>query len=291
MVAAGGRQQRRNRQPIDWILWGVPLGLTFVAGILIASTQREAEYAVWYQHWITAAVGVVLALLLARVPIQRLLSLQWPIYGLTVASLIAVRVIGTSALGAQSWINIGGFYVQPSEFAKLAAILLLAGVLARYPVERPVDLLRPAAVISLPWVLVFVQPDLGTSLVFAAMLLTMLFWAGMPLAWVVLLLVQPLLVAAGRSDLHRRLGKLGVILAVFALSYLAASLSWYLMEKPLASLKPNEDRLAFSAVFILDKQAGVLERTFSKSVINSDKRFSYEEAQTVLDGFAAERND
>ncbi len=51
----------------------------------------------------------------------------------------------------------------------------------------------------------------------------------------------------------------------------------------IASLKPNEDRLAFSAVFVLDKNANVLERTFSKSVIKSDKRFSYEEAQAVLD--------
>lgn len=50
----------------------------------------------------------------------------------------------------------------------------------------------------------------------------------------------------------------------------------------IASLKPDEDRLAFSAVFILDKNAQVLERTFTRSVIRSDKRFSYEEAQGVL---------
>jgi rod shape determining protein RodA len=195
--SAGSRPGRRSRLPFrntDLLLWGIPLALTLLAGILIASTQRQADYADWYQHWITAAVGMVLALLVARLPIERVQALQWPIYGATILSLVAVRVIGTSALGAQSWINIGGFYVQPSEFAKLSAILLLAGVLARYPVERPVDLLRPAAVISLPWVLVFVQPDLGTSLVFAAMLLTMLFWAGMPLAWVMLLL-SPLVTA------------------------------------------------------------------------------------------------
>jgi rod shape determining protein RodA len=126
--------------------------------------------------------------------VERITRLRWPIYGLTVLSLIAVRLIGTSALGAQSWIAIGGFYVQPSEFAKLAAIVLLAEVLARHPVERPVDLLRPTAMIALPWLLVFVQPDLGTSLVFGAVLLTMLFWAGMPLPWLVLLL-SPLLTA------------------------------------------------------------------------------------------------
>jgi len=99
-----------------------------------------------------------------------------------------------SALGAQSWISIGGFHVQPSEFAKVAAILLLAGVLAKFPVKRPVDLIRPTAMIALPWLLVFLQPDLGTSLVFAAILLTMLFWSGMPGSWV-LLLLSPLISA------------------------------------------------------------------------------------------------
>ncbi|MBM5803753.1 MAG: rod shape-determining protein RodA, partial [Cyanobacteria bacterium K_DeepCast_35m_m2_155] len=176
------------------VLWGIPLAMIAVAGILIASTQREADYADWYQHWVTAAVGLGIALLLGRVPLERLRQLQWPIYGATVASLIAVRVVGVSALGAQSWINIGGFHVQPSEFAKVAAILLLAGVLSKFPIERPVDLIRPTAMIAVPWLLVFVQPDLGTSLVFAAVLLVMAFWSGMPAAWV-LLLLSPLISA------------------------------------------------------------------------------------------------
>ena len=175
-------------QGVDKLLWGIPLGITAVAGILIASTQRQAQYADWYDHWITAAVGMALALTLARLPLASLRPLLMPIYGLTVISLVAVRFVGTSALGAQRWINIAGFHVQPSEFAKLAAILLLAGILSRFPVERPVDLLRPTALIGLPWLLVFIQPDLGTSLVFGAIWLVMLFWAGMPGAWIVLLL-------------------------------------------------------------------------------------------------------
>jgi rod shape determining protein RodA len=171
---------------VDKVLWWIPLAMIFIAGFLIASTQRQADYADWYQHWITAAVGMVVALLLARVPVERITRWPWPIYGLMVASLIAVRIIGVSALGAQSWISIGGFNVQPSEFAKVAAILLLAHVLSRYPVERPVDLVRPVATIALPWLLVLVQPDLGSSLVFGAVLLVMMFWSGMPGAWVVL---------------------------------------------------------------------------------------------------------
>jgi len=176
------------------MLWGVPMGMVALAGVLIASTQRQASYADWYQHWITGIVGLGVALLLARLPLERLQPLRWPIYIAIVCGLLAVRVVGTSALGAQSWINIGGFYLQPSEFAKLGVILLLAGVLARHPIERPIDLVRPTALIGLPWLLVFIEPDLGSSLVFGAVLLVMLFWAGMPGAWLVLLL-SPLIAA------------------------------------------------------------------------------------------------
>jgi rod shape determining protein RodA len=193
-ISRGGRGRRSLFANTDLLLWGIPLGLTLLAGILIASTQRQADYADWYQHWITAAVGMGLALLVARLPIERVQSLQWPIYGATILSLVAVRFAGTSALGAQRWISIAGFHVQPSEFAKLAAILLLAGVLSRFPVERPVDLVRPIGLITLPWALVFIQPDLGTSLVFGAVLLVMLFWAGLPLPWLTLLL-SPLVAA------------------------------------------------------------------------------------------------
>jgi len=185
---APGRRRRRWFDGVDKLLWWIPLGMIFVAGILIASTQRQAGYADWYQHWITAAVGLGIALLLARVPLESITRWPWVIYGAMVVSLVAVRVIGVSALGAQSWINIAGFNVQPSEFVKVGAILLLARVLSRHPVERPVDLLRPVAIISLPWLLVLIQPDLGTSLVFGAVLLVMMFWSGMPGSWVVLFL-------------------------------------------------------------------------------------------------------
>ena len=186
------RDRRRSHR--EWVLWGVPLGMITIAGVLIASTQRQADYADWYHHWITAAFGVLLALGLERLPLQRLRPLLVPVYALTVISLVAVRVIGTTALGAQRWISIGGVHVQPSEFAKIAAILLVAAVLSRHPVERPVDLMRPLGVIAVPWLLVFIQPGLGTSLVFGALMLTMLYWSGMPIEWVILLL-SPLVTA------------------------------------------------------------------------------------------------
>jgi len=204
--------QRRGRER-DWILWGVPLAMVAISSFLILSIERQEALKglssfsfsvlgllkfintqLWLSQIATALFGTVVALFLAKFRLERLKPLLLPIYIATVISLIAVRVIGTSALGAQRWISIGPFNIQPSEFAKLSAILLLAAVLDRHPVERPVDLLRPLGIISIPWLLVFIQPDLGTSLVFGALLLTMLYWSGMPFEWLVLLL-SPLLTA------------------------------------------------------------------------------------------------
>ena len=276
----GDTNLRRRQSGPDRVLWGVPLALTGLAGILIASTQRQAEYADWYQHWITAAIGMALALLLARSPVDRLRQFQWPIYGATILSLIAVRLVGTSALGAQRWINIAGFHVQPSEFAKVAAILLLAGVLSRYPVERPVDLWRPIGLIGLPWVLVFIQPDLGTSLVFGAVLLVMLFWAGMPFAWLVLLL-SPLITAIGAGAFAwmlvgwlplvgwlawhslpwKRLG-LAAVMAVQALFALLTPYLWlhglrdYQRDRLVLFLDPSKDPLG-GGYHLLQSQVGI----------------------------------
>ena len=204
--------RHRESRPFPWTtlaLWGIPVLLIAVSGLLVASTQRQAGYAEWINHWITGALGLLAAFVVSRLQLHRFSSIGaavpharslWPtallswltlptlLYATTIAALVAVKVAGTSALGAQRWIAVGAFQVQPSEFAKLAAILLVAGVLARFPVERPVDLLRPFGVMAVPWALVFVQPDLGTSLVFGAVLLATLYWSGMPGAWLLLLL-------------------------------------------------------------------------------------------------------
>ena len=60
MFAGPDKGRRGPLAGTDLVLWGIPLAMVFVAGILIASTQREADYADWYQHWITAAVGICL---------------------------------------------------------------------------------------------------------------------------------------------------------------------------------------------------------------------------------------
>ncbi|MEL6471284.1 MAG: rod shape-determining protein RodA [Cyanobacteria bacterium J06623_4] len=182
-------------QGVDWLLFMLPVGVTIFASILIGSTQKytgETSYAV--NHAILGAVGVVLALWIARSRYEALLQWRWIIYAATIASLIAVMAVGTEGLGAQRWITIFGFNVQPSEFAKLGAIITLASTLKDRDAPTLFGMIKALSITAVPWALVFLQPDLGTSLVFGAITLGMLYWSGTNPGWLILM-ISPLVSA------------------------------------------------------------------------------------------------
>ena len=173
---------------VDYIIWIVPFVLVHLSCFLIASTQRNLGIADWYQHAITAYIGSLIVYFLAQFPLQNLRKYIIPIYFITILTLLYVNFSGTSALGAQRWFSFAGFNIQPSEFAKLTLILILASILDRKRFLGLSQLIKPLLVSFLPWILVFIQPDLGTSLVFGAILLGMLYWSGMPYEWAFIIL-------------------------------------------------------------------------------------------------------
>jgi len=183
----------RNRKfwkNVDLIIWIVPFILVHLSCLLIASTQRNLGITDWYQHAIIAYIGSLIVYLLAQFPLQNLRKYILPIYLLTIFTLLYVNFSGTSALGAQRWLSFAGLYIQPSEFAKLTLILVLASILDRKRFSDLSHLIKPLLVSFMPWILVFIQPDLGTSLVFGAILLGMLYWAGMPYEWAFIILAN-----------------------------------------------------------------------------------------------------
>ncbi len=111
-------------------------------------------------------------------------------WGVGIALLVLVLFVGKSGLGAQRWLEVGGVRVQPAELAKLATIIALARFLGgRRRDIRQLRQLAVAAVLGLaPAILVLRQPDLGTSLVFPAITIGMLYWAGVPFPYLLLLL-------------------------------------------------------------------------------------------------------
>ena len=181
-------------QQVDWLLLAVVVGLTIFGGVMIRSAELNQGLTDWWQHWLIGAIGLAIALFLSRSRYENLLQWHWIFYGLTNLSLVAVIVIGSSAKGAQRWISIGGFNLQPSEFAKVGVIITLAAILHTRTASTLPAFGKALAVTAVPWLLVFIQPDLGTSLVFGAITLGMLYWANANPGWL-LLLVSPIVSA------------------------------------------------------------------------------------------------
>jgi len=114
-------------------------------------------------------------------PTGQLMRLAYPIYGACVVLLIIVETLGVLGGGAQRWIAIGGFTLQPSEFAKLGVVLALARYFHGVNIEgrRHLSLLlTPAILVAVPAGLVLMQPNLGTATIIALIAYAMCFMAG-----------------------------------------------------------------------------------------------------------------
>ncbi len=182
--------RKKNWKNIDYTIWIVPFILVNLSSFLIASTQRNQGITGWYQHAILAYIGPLIVYFLAQLPLNRLRNYILPIYFLTILMLLYVNFSGTSALGAQRWLSFAGLNVQPSEFAKITLILVLSSILDRQRFSNLYHVIKPILFSFFPWILVFLQPDLGTSLVFGAILLGMLYWSGMPYEWAFIILAM-----------------------------------------------------------------------------------------------------
>jgi len=139
---------------------------------------------IWHRQVIWLTLGAVSVFLMFRTS-PRMLEWATPfVYGVAVFFLAVTLLFGTgagTAAGTKSWIAIGGLRLgQPAELAKLAVILMLSRWLAglREPPASLRDLLPPCAIAGAPCFLVALQPDLGSAIVFVAILFAMLFWAG-----------------------------------------------------------------------------------------------------------------
>jgi rod shape determining protein RodA len=181
-------------QYVDWLLFCLPIALSIFGGVMILSTELKQPVTDWWWHWLVAGIGVVIALSLARCRYEHLIQWHWVTYALTNFSLLAVMFVGTSAKGAQRWIPIAGFNVQPSEFAKVGIIITLAALLHKRTASSIGSVFRALAITAIPWGLIFLQPDLATSLIFGAIVLGMLYWANANPGWLILL-ISPVIAA------------------------------------------------------------------------------------------------
>jgi len=172
---------------IDFIFL-IPVLLIIVAGILSLysstySVVTSETTSLVYKQITWVIIGLIAMFVMIFIPIRVIYALSYPLYIFGIFLLVMVLFIDRDTSGASRWIYLFGFQFQPSEFAKITTIIALSRFLTESKISQNniKDIVISFLIISIPMILIREQPDLGTSLVFAAFLLPLLFWADLPI--------------------------------------------------------------------------------------------------------------
>lgn len=218
---------------------------------------------IWTRQLMWLGIALVAFWVATRVPTRWLEWFTPWLYAFGILLLVVVLAIGTGP-NTRSWLHLGPARLQPAEVAKLATMLMLARLLSGKDQDFAglSRLWKPVAVVVTPFALVLLQPDLGSAVIFGVILIAALFWAGVPLVKI-FLLVSPavslllgfnwviwgawFIIIAVFLYFHRPfiLESIGVILANFAAGALTAplwnSLAPYQQNRLLVFLNPEID--------------------------------------------------
>ncbi|MCG8307328.1 MAG: rod shape-determining protein RodA [Cytophagales bacterium] len=177
------RQERTIVNKIDWIVIAIYFTLIILGWLNIYAAVYDEEMQVGIfdlslnsgKQLIWIGTSMVIILVIMTVDFRFYDSFAYIIYGVVIFLLIAVLFVGTKVAGSTSWFSIGGFRVQPSEFAKFATALALAKYMSKvnYKLSKFNDLFITACIIAVPPVLIVIQGDTGTALVFGGFVIVL----------------------------------------------------------------------------------------------------------------------
>lgn len=216
---------KREWKNIDKVMLGACILIVCISLCIIGSATHINKGAINYDFVIRQGgffiINLIIALAISRFDYRRLKQFAKPLYIINLLMLVAVMFLGTSALGAQRWIQLGPVTIQPSEFSKLIMIICLAAIISDHidDLSSFKKLFPIALFVGIPFLLVLKQPDLGTSLVFLAITLGMLFIANI---------------------------NMKLLRNIFAACVVMAPISWFFMKdyqksRILVFLDPNSD--------------------------------------------------
>ena len=178
---------------IDWfiltpVLFLMGIGLLTIFSATYYSAENQAYFT---RQLIYALLGIILMLIFNYLPFKVIVKSSYLFYILSLLSLILVLFAGVKGYGAERWLKLGPIRLQPSEFAKIATVMAVARYLTSN--NRVVDhfkhLFMVFVLVLLPFALIVKQPDLGTSLVFLALIIPVLYMAGV--SWFVIFVLLP----------------------------------------------------------------------------------------------------
>lgn len=161
----------------DWGFFVVTIVLALIGFVLSFSTGQGLADNLVLKTGIYIAVGIVAFFVVASIDYNKYKEIEKPLYVLMIIVLLLVLIFGQEIYGAKNWIYIGPFSIQPSEFSKILFVLVYANLLTRnYENDGTLKKVLFALFYAVPPViLILLEPDLGTALVFIAIIFGMLF--------------------------------------------------------------------------------------------------------------------
>jgi rod shape determining protein RodA len=176
------------------------LGLIIIGLLAIysATNSNPQVSGNFYKQLIASGIGVIVVLIITFLPPRYILLSSYVLYGINILLLLLVLIIGRKILGHTSWFSIGGFGIQPSEFAKVTTVLALASYISKrqdeIDISNPREFFTAVFIGLLPLSLIILQPDIGTSFVFISFLIPVLYWGGMS-NFMIFVIIAPVLTA------------------------------------------------------------------------------------------------
>lgn len=163
-----------NIRLIIWVVVLTVIGINVIASATHSDTYEKKQV-------FGFCLGLVIMMIFALISYQFVLKFYWLIYAINLILLLAVKFFGATHMGAQRWIDLKVFQLQPSEFTKLFLILFFAKYLQKYQEKLntfPV-LIGAVVLFGIPWILVYKQPDLSTSIVILLLFCGIMYIAGL----------------------------------------------------------------------------------------------------------------
>ena len=164
----------------------IPMLILFLIGLaaIYSSTYNHPTAGENFEKQIIWGIGAFVVFFITySVPANTFKSISIPLYLLSLFLLIVVVVIGRKISGAKSWLDLGPLGFQPSEVAKIGTILALSSFLSRLntDIDSFKDILIALVIGFIPVGLILLEPDMGTAIVFIGLILTIIFWKGISL--------------------------------------------------------------------------------------------------------------
>ena len=160
----------------DWLLFFAILFLILISLGVVASVVPE----LMKQHLVNILIGLIVFFIFSQIDFRLYQRLTPFLYGFTLFLLVLPLIFGSITRGSLRWVQLGPFSFQPSEVVKPLLILFASSVFSGIGKFKVKWLLQTVTVLALPIILVFIQPDLGSSLVISITMLAILFASGIP---------------------------------------------------------------------------------------------------------------